>query len=251
MFPTRAATATVAVLTASALCAGCATTVKGTALRAKHTGAGAAQTGALSAVLPTEQELSDAVGNPLSLNGFPPREGGLELLPDGIRTDADASPIECLGPTSALMRLNYEHSPVRATATANFWNYGSEVTASSANVGAVRLASADDAEALFETFTRQWRDCQGQTVIQRTHDSSGTELSSRVEDVEVSGSVLSATIMASDNHHTPEFPNERAIGVKSNVIVEADVAVTKPRARAQERAIAVVKLMLDKIPDVG
>jgi hypothetical protein len=39
--------------------------------------------------------------------------------------------------------------------------------------------------------------------------------------------------------------------VKSNVIVEADVAVTKPGAQADKRAINVVKLMLDKIPDVG
>jgi hypothetical protein len=249
MLPMRAATGVVAVLTASALCAGCATTVTGTALRAKPTGAPLA--GALSAVLPTEQELGDAVGNPLSLNGFPAQEGGLELLPDGLRTEDDASPIECLGPTSALMRLNYEHSPVRATATANFWNYAPAAAASSANVGAVRFASADDAEALFTTFTQQWRDCLGKTVVQRTHDSSDTELYSRVEDVEVSGPVLSATIMGWDNHHTPEFPNERAVGVKSNVIVEADVAVTKPQARAQERAIDVVKLMLDKIPDVG
>jgi hypothetical protein len=33
--------------------------------------------------------------------------------------------------------------------------------------------------------------------------------------------------------------------------VEADVAVTKPGARVDKRAINVVKLMLDKIPDVG
>jgi hypothetical protein len=113
------------------------------------------------------------------------------------------------------------------------------------------LATVDDAQSLFATFTQQWRDSQGKTVVGHTHDSQNTELYSRVEDVVVSGPVLSATIIGWDNHHTPEFPNERAVGVKSNVIVEADVAVTKPRVQAGERAIDIVKLMLDKIGDDG
>lgn len=247
--PIRAATGLVALLTAAALSAGCDATVTGTARRALS--GGPPQEPTLSTVLPTEQQISSAAGNQLNLNGFPPRDGGIELLPNGIRTDADTSPIECLGPTSPLMRLTYEKSTVRAVATVNFWNYDFDAAASSANVGAVRLASADDAEALFETFARQWRACQRKTVVGHTHDSEGTELYSRVEDVEVSGSVLSATVIGWDDHHTPEFPNERAVGVKSNVIVEADIAVTKPRAQSGERAIDVVKLMLDKIADAG
>jgi hypothetical protein len=178
-------------------------------------------------------------------------DGGIELLPDGIRTNADSSPIECLGPTSPLMRLTYEQSTVRAVATVNFWNYDFHAAASSADVGAVRLASSDDAESLFKTFTKQWRDCQGTTVVGHTHDSENTELYSRVENVIVSGPILSATVIGWDNHHTPEFPNERALGVKSDVIVEADIAVTEPGAQAKQRAIDVVKLMLDKVADVG
>jgi hypothetical protein len=240
-----------ALLIAAALCAGCTSTVAGSARRAQGTGGPPAREAALASVLPTEQEISGAAGNQLSLNGFPALQGGIELLPDGIRTNADASPIECVGVTDALMRITYEHSPVRAAATVTFWNYDFDATATSAKVGAVRLATADDAQALFTTFTQQWRDCMGRTVDGHTHDSDDTELYSRIEDVDVSGPVLSATIMGWDNHHTPEFPNERAIGVKSNVIVEADVAVTKPGARADNRAINAVKLMLDKIADVG
>jgi hypothetical protein len=244
----RLATRLYALLSALVLCVGCTSTVAGTAHRAQVSGGPPPRETKLSTVLPTEEEMSSAAGNQLNLNGFPPVDGGIELLANGIRTDADASPIECLGPTSPLMRLSYEKSTVRAVATVNFWNYDFDAAASSANVGAVRLASADDAEALFETFTEQWRRCQGQTVVGHSRD---TELYSRVEDVELSGPVLSATVIGWDNHHTPEFPNERAVGVKSNVIVEADVAVTKPRAAAEERAIKVVKLMLDKIADVG
>ena len=248
---TRAATGLMAMLTVSALCAGCATTVAGTARRARASGEAPAQQASLVTVLPTEREISSAVGNQLNLNGFPPQDGGIELLPNDIRTNDDASPLECVGPTGALLRLTYEDSPVREAATVDFWNYDFDVAASSANVGAVRLATADDAQSLFGTFAQQWRDCQGKTVVGHTHDSQNTELYSRVEDVVVSGPVLSATIIGWDNHHTPEFPNERAIGVKSNVIVEADVAVTKPRAQAGERAIDIVKLMLDKIADDG
>jgi hypothetical protein len=188
-----------AVLAASALCAGCTTTVAGTARPARASGGPGAQQASLVSVLPTERE----------------------------------------------------NSPVREAATANFWNYDFDAAASSANVGAVRLASANDAQSLFSTFAQRWRDCQGKTVVGHTHDSANTELYSRIENVVLSGPVLSATIIVWDNHHTPESPNERAVGVKANVIVEADVAITKPRAQAEERAVDVVKLMLDKIADVG
>lgn len=247
----RCATGLLALLVAATMCAGCTSTVAGTARRAPAPGGPRARETALVSVLPTEQEISGAAGNQLNLNGFPPQEGGLELLPDGIRSNADASPIECVGVTAALMRINYEHSPVRAAATVEFWNYDFDAAATSASVGAVRLATADDAQGLFTTFTQRWRDCLGRTVVGHTHDSDGTELYSRIEDVDASGPVLSATIVGWDNHHTPEFPNERAIGVKSNIIVEADVAVTKPGAQAGKRAIDIVELMLDKIPDVG
>lgn len=240
-----------ALLTASALCAGCTTTVAGTARPARASGGPGAQQASLVSVLPTEGEISDAVGNQLNLHGFPPQTGGIELLPNGIRTNDDASPIECVGPTGALLRLTYENSPVREAVTANFWNYDFDAAASSANVGAVRLASANDAQSLFSTFAQRWRDCQGKTVVGHTHDSANTELYSRIENVVLAGPVLSATIIVWDNHHTPESPNERAVGVKANVIVEADVAITKPRAQAEERAIDVVKLMLDKVADVG
>jgi hypothetical protein len=251
MSPIRCATGLLVLLVAATMCAGCTSTVTGTARRAQASSGPPARETSLVSVLPTEQEISGAAGNQLSLNGFPPLQGGMELLPDGIRTNADASPIECMGVTHALMRIEYEHSSVRAAATVEFWNYDFDAVATSANVGAVRLATGDDAQALFTTFTQQWRDCLDRTVVGHTHDSDDTELYSRITDVEVSGSVLSATIIGWDNHHTPEFPNERAIGVKSNVIVEADVAVTKPGAQADKRAINVVKLMLDKIPDVG
>jgi hypothetical protein len=247
----RCATGLLALLAAATISTGCTTTVVGTARRAQASVGPAVQETSLDSVLPTEQEISAAAGNQLNLNGFPPQQGGLELLPDGIRSNADASPIECVGATAALMRINYEHRPVRAAATVEFWNYDFNVAATSANVGAVRLAMADDARALFTTFTDQWRDCLGRTVVGHTHDFDDTELYSRIEDVDVSGPVLSATVIGSDNHHTPEFPNERAIGVKSNVIVEVDVAVTKPGSQAESRAINVVELMLAKIPDVG
>ena len=71
-------------------------------------------------------------------------------------------------------------------------------------------------------------------------------LYSKVTDVKVDGPILSATVVTWDNHHTPQSPNEHAVGVESDVIVDVKTAIG-PGGEAGTRAIDLVKLMLRKV----
>lgn len=221
---------------------GCVATVAGTPTRTGPLGAAALP---LEQVLPDDAEVSAAVGNDLPPHN-PPLVGGIDMLPNGIRDDGGAAPIECLGPVAPAMRIVYERGPVRRVATQDYWNYGSGAQVSSATAAAIELASAVDAQRLFAAFVQQWEHCTGATVTMYTHDRSDTELYSKVTDVRADGPILSATVIVWDNHHTPPSPDERAIGIQGDVIADVKVAVG-PRAQAGTRAVDVVQAMLRKV----
>ncbi|MFZ1174811.1 MAG: sensor domain-containing protein, partial [Mycobacterium sp.] len=101
-------------------------------------------------------------------------------------------------------------------------------------------------QRLFASFVKQWQQCAGTTVTMYTHDTSNTEFHSKVDDVKVDGPVLSATIISWDNHHTPQSPEERAVGVQADVIADVKVAV-RPHAQAGTRAIDLANVMLRKV----
>ncbi|OBG54850.1 MULTISPECIES: sensor domain-containing protein [unclassified Mycobacterium] len=232
----------VTVVGLSLLGTGCVTTVAGTPTRTGPLGASALP---LEQVLPDDAEVSVAVGNELPPHS-PPLVGGIEVLPNGIRDAGGAAPIECLGAVDPAMRLVYETGPVRRVATQRYWNYGSGVQVSSATAAAIELATASDAQRLFASFVQQWQHCTDTTVTMYTHDESATELYSKVTDVRVDGPVLSATVIAWDNHHTPPTPDERAVGTAGDVIADVKVAVA-PHVQAGTRAVDVVQAMLRKV----
>ncbi|OBH74618.1 hypothetical protein A5681_12555 [Mycobacterium scrofulaceum] len=226
----------------SLLSTGCVTTVTGTPARAGHLGAA---TLPLEQVLPDGAEINAAVGNELPPHG-PAQVGGIDLLPNGIRDSGDATPIQCLGVVAPAMRVVYEPGHVHAVATQDYWNYDSGVAVFSATAAAIKLASTADAQRLFASFVEQWQRCDGATVTTFTHDSSNTELYSKATETRVDGPVLSATVVAWDNHHAPPSPDERAVGVKGDVIADVKVA-DGPRAQAGRRAIDLVEVMLRKV----
>lgn len=233
----------VVVLSMALPASGCVDAVEGAARRASPPSATTVTP--LAQVLPSDEEIRAAVGNELRQTP-PPRMGGIELLPDGIRTNHDADPIDCIGATTPGLHVVYEKGPVRAVAAQDYWNYDLGVVASSATAAAVRLASAADAQQLFTSFVQQWQNCGGTTVTMFTWDSTKTLLYSKVTDVEVHGPILSAVIMSWDNHHTPPFPVERAVGVASDVIADVDVAV-RPNIQTSSRATDLVKAMLRRV----
>ncbi|OBH88392.1 sensor domain-containing protein [Mycobacterium sp. E2989] len=224
------------------LATGCVTTVAGTAARTGRLGGAVPP---LEQVLPDSAEVAAAVGNELPPHR-PPEVGGIDVLPNGIRDTGGAAPIECLGVVAPAMRIVYENGPVRRAATQDYWNYDSGVQVSSATAAAIEMASTADAQRLFASFAQQWQHCAGTTVTAYTHDRSDTELYSKVTDVRVDGPIVSATVMAWDNHHTPPSPDERAIGVQGDVIADVKVAVG-PRAQAGTRAVDIVQAMLRKV----
>lgn len=215
--------------------AGCAPTVDGTARRQVSPAA------ALAEALPTAEQVSTVVGNPLDLAGVT-KAGSISVLPNGIRTSDDASPLDCLGAATPLMRVLYESGGVQAAAWQDYSRFGRGLRVSSAEAGVVQMESDDAASRTFAVFTTKWKACDGTTVTMQ-----GLEL--KVTKVRVSGQVLTAVILSSDGNGD-EFPTEHAVGVVRDCIVDVDVAITDPdptRRRPGTRAADLVRMTIDTL----
>ena len=223
--------------------AGCTTTVGGGAVR----GAGSAAALDLAAILPSSAEVTEIAGNPLSDNGSRPAVGGIDILPNGIRDNKAANPIDCLGAVSPFMRIVYEKGEVRGAAWQAFSNYGGHQTVSSVDAGVVEFGSEAQAQAMFGDFVSRWKACEGTTVTTYLHNADNAELYEKITDVRVDGAVLSATVINSDNQHDVEFPTERALGVASDCIVDVDAAVTDGTRKPAGRAVKLATAMLDRV----
>lgn len=228
-----------------ALVAGCSTTVDGSARDA---------TAALK-ILPTAGEITSAVGNTLSTFGFQPFVGGAEILPDGYRTDADASPIGCAAVTDTAPRIVYESLPVVEAARQSYFNWDEGVDSSGADAAVVRLSTGTAVQSTFESFARQWKQCDGTTVEKHLRGigaagiGNGTVIDAAISDVTRDGSVLSATVRTRQRPGAAVSTYERAVGVRDNVIVEVSLAITPTGERQPDpraKAVRVARLMLDK-----
>ena len=91
--------------------------------------------------------------------------GGVEILPDGYRTDSDAEPIACVAVTDTAPRIVYEPLPVLEAARLSFFNWDPGVATSGADAAAVRMSTGDGARAAFDEFAGRWRQCDGSTVV--------------------------------------------------------------------------------------
>ena len=218
------------------LLAGCAHTVPGAA------------TPATSAVriLPTEGEISSDVGSPLSTFGFQPFIGGAEILPDGYRSDAEAAPISCAAVTDTAPRIVYEQLPVVEAARQSYFNWDEGVAASGADAAGVRLASPAAAREAFESFSRQWQQCSGTTVVKHVGDAV---IDAAVADVTVEDMVVSATVRTTQRPGGAESVYERALGVRGGTVVEVSLAVTPAGERQPDPrgwAVRIAQTMLGK-----
>jgi PknH-like extracellular domain len=225
-----------AIAGVAALLAGCTDVVGGTAnpaAKALH-------------VLPTDDEITTAVGNTLSNYGFQPFVGGPEILPDGFRNDAEASPIACIGVTDTTMRVVYEATPMVEAARQSYFTLDQHVSVTGADAAVIRMASVDDAQGVFDDAVRQWRDCDGKTVDKHLRGATNSVVFADISDVAVSGSTLSATLRTHQDADGAPALYRRVLGVRSGTIVEVSLAVT-PDGQTGERAQAVAKAMLDKL----
>lgn len=229
------------------LLAGCSTTVAGTAEPA---------TIALK-MLPTDDEITSSVGNTLSTFGFQPFVGGAEILPDGYRTDADASPIGCAAVTDTAPRIVYEPLPVVEAARQSYFNWDEGVDTSGADAAVVRLSTGDAAWSAFESFARQWKQCSGTTVVKHLRGTgtagvdsgNDTVIDADISDVTVDGPVLSATVRTQQRPRGAPSRYERVLGVRGDAIVEVSLAITPAGERRPDprgRAVRAARLMLGK-----
>ncbi len=119
------------------------------------------------------------------------------------------------------------------------------------DVAAVALASPRDASELFDKFVGQWQRCQGKTLIYRHEpDEVGIpDYLSNITDVQSAGTMLTAVVLVSSSDGHALSPDERAVGVAYNCIL--DVKVTEASGQHDDatttgHARDVVKLMMAK-----
>ncbi|MDP9166168.1 MAG: sensor domain-containing protein [Actinomycetota bacterium] len=225
-----------ALLSIVCLLSGCARTVVGDA----HSAASALT------ILPTGEEMSSAVGNRLSTFGFQPFIGGVEILPDGYRSDAEAAPISCAAVTDTAPRIVYEKLPVLEAARQSYFNWDQGVNTSGADAAVVRLGSADAARRVFDSFARQWQQCSGTTVVKHVGD---TMIDADITDVSVQGLTVAATVRTHQHPSAPHSRYERALGVRESTVVEVSLAITPAGEREPDpraAAVRVAELMLDR-----
>jgi PknH-like protein len=232
----RPAGVVAAIAGAAALLVGCSQVVAGTASPAAK---------ALRE-LPTDDQISQAVGNRLSNFGFQPFVGGPEILPDGFRTDAEASPIACVGVTDTTVRVVYEATPMVEAARQSYFTFDQRAAVTGADAAVIRMSSPAAAQRVFDDAVRQWRSCDGRTVDKHLRGATNADVFADISDVAAAGSTLSATLHTRPGPAGPTSLYRRALGVRADTIVEVSLAVTRdgePGARAQ----AVAAAMLDKV----
>ena len=186
----------------------------------------------------------------MSTFGFRPFIGNVEILPDGYRTEADATPIACIAVTDTAPRIVYEPAPVLEAARQSYFNWNAGVDISGADAAVVRLSKADAARATFESFVRGWQQCDGVSVVKRPWGQTKPVVDADVSEVREANMVLSATARTHGPTNVQAATYERAIGVRADTIVEVSLAVTPQGERqptAPAPAVRLVQVMLDKV----
>lgn len=202
------------------LAGGCTRVVSGTARPATGLAPTPINGAALRQVLLDDSELSKLTGQPVHSDPtMPPFFGSVERLPNAWST---ATPLDCIGAAVGGQRIVYA-STGALDAAHEYWDVGGDHDdASMTGVGeaVIALASASDAEALFEKFAEQWTHCNGVTVTR--HSGRADEISGAVTDVAATDSVLTAVVRSTVEGHS-DLRVARALGVRVNCIVDVEV----------------------------
>ncbi len=228
---------------AAVLLAGCTATVDGSA----HHAAGPAPTGParpLARFLPSGDELSATLhAGPTGMMGQLV-QGGPDMLLRGI-DESEAVPPDCVSVTYRLQQAVYQSSPVRSVATRSWTGGALTGPATSSFFGVVELAAPDDAAAFFTMSVHQWQGCNGRTMVLR-QPGHGTDGSSTVSDVNLTGRVLSA-VVTHDAGRPTEVTVQRALGMVADCVVDVEVTDDAGDGAGHNRAAELAELMLAKV----
>jgi hypothetical protein len=189
----------------------------------------------LTSVLPTDSELSEALGYPVTVDG-PPRIRPGSGLRNTVVGSGDIAERDCIGVVSPLEKEAYGSAPVIALTFA---------TEAAATYGAAAFDSVADAGGTFESFADRWRDCDGRTVVKSVGDHLVHHV---ISEVQVTENILSAVDTLNSSEGVPVVTG-RALGVAHDCIVEVELAYDDPEdfGRASERALLLVKAMLGRV----
>jgi hypothetical protein len=167
----------------------------------------------------------------------PSRFGGSDQL-----SDMNASPRECAGVAFELQQSAYGSAEVKDVAHEVWWTVGiyhAKVISVSENV--VTLPTAAAADALFAQFLQQWNGCNGTTVT--SYRTNGEPfITAAISDARAGNSVLAATVRS---HLATTVTHARALGVRSNCLVEVDVAFFADHPDGS--AIDIAHRMMDEV----
>jgi hypothetical protein len=186
----------------------------------------------------------------------PAEFGGPDKLHKVKRSVSQAG---CLGVTAMLQKSVYQSGPqpaqVKDVASQSWWNNGQPAQVISVIEGVVTLPSATQAMALFAKFSQQWQQCNGMTTTEQTGPISTTNV---ISGVRVTDSIVAATKTATSVlPNMPALrptPQARAIGVRSNCLVEVEVVFYGGRrssdpgsADINTSGVDVARAMMDKV----
>ena len=215
----------IAMLSVGLLAVGCTAVVGGKArptpdMRARPL---AGQT--VRQVLLDDTALSKLLQQPFRADPhFRPRFGG----PDQLQDERPASSADCLGVAVMLQQSVYQSAKVKGVAVASWLHAAKSVKVISVKEGVVSLPTAADADALFAKFSQQWRKCDGTTL---SLPGSTIRLTAKITNVRDTNSILGATIsmqLTLPGSDPAAVPEGRAIGVRGNCLVEAEVDFFNP-----------------------
>jgi hypothetical protein len=192
----------------------------------------------LNQVLPNSAELTNTMGVGPGFSGQLV-VGGADMLLAGVG-ESEATPLECVGAGYRLQKVVYSASPVREVASQSWAGGDLNGPPVSGFFGAVKFATADDAQGFFAASADKWRRCNGQTLVlhQPEHGADGV---SRITNVVVDSTVVSAVVLHDDGSMI-----QRALGVASDCVVDVEITDVD-RGDGAHRAVGVANLMLQKI----
>jgi hypothetical protein len=236
---------------AAAVLTGCGTVVGGTAKPAPNLKPRPLSGATVSKVLLDGVTLSRMLDQTL-VSRDPAQVGGPEKLFQVRRSTSQAG---CLGVTAMLQKSVYRSAQVKDVASESWWNNGEPAQVITVMEGIVTLPSASEAQALFAQFSQQWQQCNGMTTSEQTGPISTTNV---ISDVRGTATTIAATKTATSVlPNMPPLrptPQGRAIGIRSNCLVEVEVVFFGGRrstdpgsADINTSALDIAHAMMDRV----
>jgi len=234
----RSTRSTIAALSACVVLAGCSSDVGGAPVVRIAEAASPSVTPSADQALPTGDELTAALGVGPGFTGQRVM-GGADMLLQSVG-ESEATPIECVSTGYRLQKMVYHASPIREVASESWAGGDFNGPPVSGFFGVVKFASDEDAQAFFAGSAEKWRRCNGQTLVVHQPEH-GADASSRITDVLVENTVISAVVLHDDGSTI-----QRALGVGSDCVVDVEISDAGADSGARQAA-DVANLMLRKI----